>query len=99
LTYSAFILTTRLPFAAAQSILGIRPDYKGLLIDPCIPAEWKEFTATRRFRNKTLSIRVLNPAGAQKGVKKTTLNSQPLDGNLVPASKMNKENEVLVEMG
>ena len=26
-------------YAATQYILGIRPDYKGLLIDPCIPAK------------------------------------------------------------
>jgi cellobiose phosphorylase len=86
-------------YAATQYILGIRPDYKGLLIDPCIPADWKEFTATRRFRNKTLNIRVVNRAGVQKGVKKITLNGQPIDGNLIPVSKMKKENDVLVEMG
>jgi hypothetical protein len=31
--------------------------------------------------------------------KKTTLNGQPIQGNLVPVSKMKLENEVLVEMG
>jgi len=85
-------------YAATQYILGIRPDYKGLLIDPCVPADWKEFTATRRFRNKTLKIKVANPAGVQKGVKKITLNGQEIIGNLIPASKLKKENEVLVKM-
>jgi cellobiose phosphorylase len=79
--------------------LGIRPDYKGLLIDPCIPAGWKEFTATRRFRNKTLNIKVLNPSGVQKGVKQIRLNGEQLEGNLILASKMKKENNVIVEMG
>ena len=86
-------------YAATQYILGIRPDYKGLLIDPCIPADWKEFTATRRFRNKMLNIKVTNPNGVQKGVKKITLNGQTIEGNLIPVSKMQKENEVVVEMG
>ena len=86
-------------YAATQYILGIRPDYKGLLIDPCIPAKWKEFTAIRRFRNKTLNIKVVNPKGVQKGVKKITLNGQAIDGNLIPVSKMTKENEVLLIMG
>ena len=86
-------------YAATQYILGIRPDYKGLLIDPRIPADWKEFTAIRRFRNKTLNIKVVNRAGVQKGVKKVTLNGQPIDGTLIPVSKMKKENDVLVEMG
>jgi len=86
-------------YAATQYILGIRPDYKGLLIDPCIPSNWKEFTATRRIRGKTLKIRVANPAGVQKGVKKITLNGQEIIGNLIPVSKMKKENIVLVKMG
>jgi N,N'-diacetylchitobiose phosphorylase len=86
-------------YAATQYILGLQPDDEGLRIDPCIPAVWKEFTATRRFRNKMLHVKVLNPAGVQKGVKRITLNGQPLDGNLVPVSKMKKENDVQVEMG
>jgi cellobiose phosphorylase len=86
-------------YAATQYILGVRPDYKGLLIDPCIPASWKEFAVVRRFRNKTLNIKVVNPSGEQKGVKKITLNGQLIEGNLIPASKMKKENDVLVEMG
>jgi cellobiose phosphorylase len=97
-------------YAATQYVLGIRPDYKGLIIDPCIPASWKEFSVVRRFRNKTLNIKVVNPSGVQKGVKKITLNGQPIEGpprlarksgeagNLIPVSKMKKENEVLVEM-
>ena len=86
-------------YAATQYILGIRPDYKGLLIDPCIPADWKEFSVVRRFRNKTLNIKVVNPNGVQKGVKKITLNGQTIEGSLIPVSKMKKENEVVVEMG
>jgi len=86
-------------FAATQYVLGIRPDYQGLRIDPCIPSAWKEFSATRRFRNKTLRIKVVNPSGVQKGVKKITLNQQPITGNLIPFSSMKKENDVLVEMG
>jgi len=86
-------------YSATQYILGIQPDYNGLRIDPCIPASWKEFTAVRRFRNKTLSIKVVNPKGVQKGVKKITLNGQAVEGSLIPVSKMKKENDVVVEMG
>ena len=86
-------------YAATQYILGIRPDYKGLRIDPCIPSSWRQFTVVRRFRNKTLNIKVLNPAGAQKGIRKIILNGQEIEGNLIPANKMRKTNDVLVEMG
>lgn len=86
-------------YAATQYILGIRPDYKGLLIDPCIPADWKEFAVVRRFRSKMLNIKVINPGRVQKGVKKITLNGQLIEGNLIGVSKMKKENDVVVEMG
>ncbi len=86
-------------YAATQYILGIQPEYKGLRIDPCIPASWKQFAVRRRFRSKTLNIKVLNPSGVQKGVKSITLNGKQIDGNLIPVSKMKKQNEVLVEMG
>jgi cellobiose phosphorylase len=86
-------------YAATQYILGIQPDYKGLRIDPCIPSSWKQFTITRRFRNRILNIKVVNPHAVQKGVKKIVLNGQEIVGNLIPTSKMKKENEILVEMG
>jgi len=37
-------------YAVTQYMLGIRPEYDGLLVDPCIPTDWKGFKATRKFR-------------------------------------------------
>lgn len=36
--------------AATQYLLGIRPDYNGLVIDPCLPDQWKDVTIERVFR-------------------------------------------------
>jgi cellobiose phosphorylase len=85
-------------FTAAQYILGIRPDYNGLLIDPCVP-EWEGFTASRRFRGKMVNITVQNPNKVEKGVKSMTLNGESIDGNVVPFDKMKDVNEVVVVMG
>ena len=52
----------------SQYILGIRPDYDGLIIDPCIPDTMDGFTAKRKFRGNTYHITVRNPAHVQKGV-------------------------------
>ena len=49
--------------ALTQWILGIRPDHDGLRIDPCLPADWEGFEATRRFRGATYDIRVRKRAG------------------------------------
>lgn len=86
-------------YSLTQYILGIRPDYDGLLIDPCVPSDWKGFKAERRFRGKKIHIEVKNPSGVQKGIRELTLNGEKLSGNLVPASKLKDENFVIAVMG
>jgi cellobiose phosphorylase len=44
--------------ALTQWLLGIRPTYDGLVIDPCIPSTWAGFTATRKFRGVAYEITV-----------------------------------------
>ncbi len=70
--------------AITQWILGIRPDYDGLRIDPCIPAAWPGFTAVRRFRGNTYQIAVHNPHGLCRGVQALRVDGQPIAGNLIP---------------
>lgn len=36
-------------YAITQFILGIKPSYEGLEINPCIPAGWKGFNVKRRL--------------------------------------------------
>lgn len=55
-------------FVSTQYLLGIRPTLKGLVIDPCIPAEWNGFTVERTYRGCRLHIRVEN-GGVEHGVK------------------------------
>ncbi len=86
-------------YALTHHILGIRPEYQGLRIDPCIPAEWKVLRVTRKFRHKNLRITIRNEKGVQRGVKKLLLNGRELAGNLVSAEDMKDDNEVLVTMG
>ena len=68
----------------SQYILGIRPDYDGLVIDPCIPSTLSGFTAKRDFRGVTYHIQVKNPTGVQKGVKVLTVDGVIADGNMIP---------------
>lgn len=86
-------------FAATQHILGIQPDYNGMVIDPCVPSDWKQFKVIRRFRGKLLKVSVKNDSGVQKGIKKITLNGEDIAGNLIPVGKMKDVNEVEVVMG
>ena len=86
-------------FAATQYILGIRPEYNGLFIDPCIPSDWKGFKVSRRFRNKLFNISVNNKEGVEKGVIQLILNGKELNGNFISIEDMSDHNEVEVVMG
>ena len=91
--------TTWAYYAAAQYILGIRPDYDALIIDPCIPSSWKEFSIVRIFRGKKLTIKVENPKGIQKGVNTIEINGDKTQGNRIPVSLMKDNNQIKVIMG
>ena len=80
----------------SQYILGIKPDYDGLLIDPCLPSTAKEYTVCRRFRGADYTIHVLNPQGVAKGVKAITLDGQPVEGCVVPFSEGSHQVEVVM---
>ncbi len=86
-------------YSATHYILGLKPEWDGLRIDPCIPSSWDGFTATRRFRGATLEIIVKNPDRVCRGVRSLTLNGQILEANLVPADQLADVNRVEVILG
>jgi cellobiose phosphorylase len=67
--------------AISQYLLGVRPDYDGLVVDPCISAEIAEYTVVRRCRGATYRITVTNSGG--KGAR-LRVDGVPIEGNLVP---------------
>jgi N,N'-diacetylchitobiose phosphorylase len=84
--------------AAAKYILGIRPTYRGLVIDPCIPSAWKSFKVIRKWRGAIYKINVKNPNGVQKGVKSINLNGEKIIGP-VPVCNEGTINKIEVVMG
>ncbi len=84
--------------AVTHWILGVRVDYQGLIVDPCIPANWKEFELTRQWRGATYQIEVKNPVGVQKGVRSILLNGK-LASNPIPQQSVGTFNRVIIEMG
>ncbi|MGE0021399.1 MAG: glycosyl hydrolase family 65 protein [Draconibacterium sp.] len=85
-------------FAISQFILGIQPDYDGLVINPCIPKDWKGFSITRKFRGTTYHINVENQENVSKGVKELWIDGKKLNGNKIPLSD-NKTCRIKVVMG
>jgi cellobiose phosphorylase len=86
-------------YAASQYLLGIRPEYDGLTIDPCIPSGWEEIKISRRFRRKMLNITIQNPSKKQKGIANLTINGKSLESNFIPVSMMDEVNDVKAIMG
>ena len=69
---------------ATNWILGVRATENGLLIDPCIPAEWDGYTIKRPFRGAVYNITVKNPSHVSHGVKAVTADGKPIDGTVLP---------------
>ena len=82
-----------------QSILGMQPTLEGLRIDPCIPADWREFRLHRRFRGAEYDIHVVNPHCVQKGVAAVTVDGVPIVGNVLPILPKGSQAAVEVTMG
>lgn len=83
----------------SQHILGVYPTHKGLSIDPCVPKGFGDFEITRKFREGTYNIKVVNPDNVEKGVKSITVDGKTLDGCVVPYEKGKTEYNVVVTMG
>lgn len=84
--------------ATTKWILGIRPQYDGLVIDPCIPSEWDEFEVKRKWRGATYNIKVKNPDNVEKGIKSVKLNGERINGS-IPCQPYGSTNMVEVVMG
>jgi cellobiose phosphorylase len=76
--------------AITQWILGIRPEFDGLRIDPVLPSAWPGFSATRRFRGATYEVNVrradIPGAGLAEGAG-LVVNGQRIAGTLLPLAR------------
>jgi len=85
--------------AITQYILGIKPDFDGLKIDPCIPKAWDGYTVIRQYRGDTYRIKVKNPNHVSCGVSKITVDNKEISGNILPLFGDGKLHEVEVILG
>lgn len=84
-------------FSATRYMLGVKPQFDHLQIDPCVPADWKEFKVSREFRGAMYEITVLNPDGVMKGVSKLYLDG--VETQQIPVCDAGSRHEVTVVMG
>lgn len=84
-------------FAVTHYLLGVRPEFDELIVDPCIPASWDGFSIRRAFRGDAYHVVVENPDHVQKGVKEIWVDGKEVDKILIAGD--GKEHEVKVVMG
>ena len=83
----------------SQHILGVYPTHKGLQVNPCVPKGFGDFTLTRKYRNTTYNIEVVNPDNVEKGVKEMYVNGNLVSGNIIPYDASQTEASVKIVMG
>ncbi len=85
--------------ASSMYILGLRPCYEGLLIDPCVSPQWESFVLERKFRGATYVISVDNSRKVSKGVLEVKVDGKSIQGTILPVFTDGKKHEVSVLMG
>ena len=83
----------------SQHILGVYPTHQGLSIDPCVPKNFGDFELTRKFREGTYNIKVVNPDNVEKGIKSITVDGAAIDGCVIPYVAGKEQYDVVVTMG
>ena len=86
-------------YTIVQYILGVKPDYNGISINPCIPKAWDGFSMKRVFRGATYQIEIKNPNHISKGVAQLIVNGTKIDGTIVPIQPQGSVNTIEVIMG
>ena len=86
-------------YAITQYILGIRPDYYGLIVDPVIPKSWKGFKVKRKFRGSIYDIEVENPYHISSGIKEISIIGKKVDELLIPAFNDGKTHKIKIVLG
>jgi cyclic beta-1,2-glucan synthetase len=81
-----------------EAILGFTKRGNTLEMDPCIPANWPEFSVVYKCGSCSYSITVRNPHGAERGVATTSLDGTTLSGP-IPLTDDGQRHEVIVTLG
>lgn len=85
--------------AITQWILGVRAEFDGLRVDPCIPADWDGFEIIKKYMGDTYKIKVTNPDHVEKGIKELMIDGKRVEGKLIKAFKDGAIHQVEVIMG
>lgn len=67
-----------------EDMLGVRAEYDGLSIRPCLPPHWGDVAVRREFRGSVFDIQIHNPNMLETGTLEVRVDGELVDGNLIP---------------
>ena len=84
-----------------QWVLGVRPEWDGLRLDPCLPAGWERARMVRPYRGALLSVAISRDRRAGAGTEpRITLNGKYVEGQVIGAERLGPgAHEITVTIG
>ncbi|MEI7639895.1 MAG: hypothetical protein WCJ46_00080 [bacterium] len=77
-------------------ILGVRPAFDGILIDPCMPKAWNKASMKRPFRGKTLYVNIKRQG---KGtVPQISVDGKAIEGKVVTMKMMGTKKDIKIDV-
>jgi len=84
--------------AGLEYILGFQKNGDSIIMDPCIPKEWKEYVINYQYRSSSYRILVKNPEGINKGSISISIDGSNQEGNRIPLVNDGNHHCVVVTM-
>ena len=79
-------------------LIGIRADYQGLVVDPCLPEEWNEIKIKRFFRGTNYHITIRRDKEISDGEKEIYVDGEQIEGDIIPSVINKEEAEVMIKI-
>lgn len=85
--------------AGIENILGFIKNGDSLVINPCIPKKWTEYSITYHYLDTTYDIKVSNPEKLSTGVRSISVDGKILNGNRIDLANDQLNHSVRIQMG
>jgi cyclic beta-1,2-glucan synthetase len=82
-----------------EAILGVKLHRGALRIEPCIPRGWREYQITYRTHSAEFHIRVENPDGVSRGVRRVEVDGVERPDSLIPLAGVTGAHQVRILLG
>ncbi len=82
-----------------ESILGFKQSGDRLVIDPCIPPDWRDYQIIYQYRSAKYRISVENPQGLERGVSTIHVDGRLMENGEVTLADDGQDHDVRVFMG